>query len=129
MEHAIILFDGICNLCNGAVLFILKWEKQPMSQFCSLQSDEAQQLLKDFQDEIIADSIILIEDKQLYQESTAILKIAARLKWFWIFKYLIFIPAKFRDRIYNFIARNRYHWFGKREKCMIPSEKEKARFL
>ncbi len=129
MQKAIILFDGVCNLCNGAVQFILKWEKHPNYQFGSLQSEAAQKLLKDFPDEKIADSIVLIDDGKLFQKSSAVLKILAHLKWFWIFKYLIFLPTKFRDYVYDFIARNRYRWFGKRSECRIPTEKEKSRFL
>ena len=128
-NRPVILFDGVCNLCNGAVRFILKWEKTPAFSFTALQADAAEKILNNFRNEIIEDSIIYVEDGKLFQKSTAVLKIAAHLRFFWIFKYFRFLPVRFRDRVYDYIAHNRYRWFGRQNQCMIPTPEIKSRFL
>ena len=128
----VILFDGVCNLCNGSVIFILKWEKKPDFQFASIQSEAGQELLescglpKDFNQ-----AVVLIDLGNVYLGSTAALKIGQTLKLPWsVLSYTGFlIPLFVRDWIYKQIALNRYQWFGKREVCMLPTADLKARFL
>ena len=128
-DAPIVLFDGICNLCNASVQFILKYEKKPIFKFGTLQSTKVKELLSSYDTELISDSVLLIQNDKIYQESTAALRIARELKYFWVLYYLIYIPSWLRDPIYRLIVRNRYKWFGKRETCMIPTEELKNRFI
>jgi len=130
-KKSIILFDGICNLCNSSVNFIIKHDTKKQFLFASLQSDAAKELLlqyaiKNFE----VTSILLIEEDKLYDKSTAVLKIAKQLNHGLKFNYVfIIIPKLWRDYIYNFIAKRRYKWFGKRKNCRLPTPKLKDRFL
>src|SRR5688572_7060479 len=131
-QHRIILFDGVCNLCNGSVIFILHNEKKPIFQFASIQSEAGQELLewcglpKDFNQ-----AVMLIDQGNVYFGSTAALKIGQQLRFPWSFlSYTGFVVPRFiRDWVYRQIAINRYQWFGKRDVCMIPTENLRARFL
>ncbi len=131
-RQKIILFDGVCNLCNGSVIFILQREKKPVFQFASIQSEAGKELLdwyglpKDYDQ-----AIVLIDHGRIYLGSTAALRIGQHLRFPWsLLSYAGFIVPKFiRDWVYKQIALNRYQWFGKREVCMVPTEKLKARFL
>lgn len=127
----IILFDGVCNLCNGAVQFVIKHDPEKQFSFASLQSDAGMQLLKDKNlSATDFSSFILIENGELYSKSTAALKVAKRLSGaVKILGIFIVIPAVIRDAVYNFIARNRYKWFGKKDACMIPTPELQSRFL
>jgi len=127
----IIFFDGVCNLCNGAVLFIIKRDKKNTFQFASLQSDFARaQLQKHHIDASALQSIILKSGDRVFTKSTAALRIAKKLSGLWPLLYgLIVVPTFIRDGVYNVIAKNRYRWFGKREVCMVPTPELKARFL
>ncbi|MDJ1483963.1 thiol-disulfide oxidoreductase DCC family protein [Cytophagaceae bacterium YF14B1] len=132
INQEILLFDGVCNLCNGAVQFILDHEK-PNSQltFTSLQSQTGQTLLQKFNLSTQQfDSLVLVVGERFYTESTAALRLARKLKriWSWLY-WLIIIPKPIRDWGYKLIARNRYKWFGQKESCMIPTPELKARFL
>ncbi len=125
-SNHIVFFDGICNLCNRSVAFIMKRDKKKVFKFSSLQSPLAQIMLKDIQ----AYSIVYIEDRKIYQHSTAVLKIAKHLSLpYSLGSVFLYIPQKWRDVVYRIIARNRYKWFGKSEYCAVPSESEKNRFL
>jgi predicted DCC family thiol-disulfide oxidoreductase YuxK len=130
-KEAIILFDGVCNLCNSSVQFVLQHDNKNQFLFASLQSDAAHKLLLQFNyenDEMM--SIILIEDDKIYDKSTAALKIGKKLHPPWNFLYsFIIIPKALRDFIYNIIANNRYRWFGKRETCLLYNGKYKNRFI
>lgn len=128
-ETPIILFDGVCNLCNQTVLFILKYERNQNIKFATLQSDAAKKLLRNFKEEMITDSVILVEKGKLYQQSTAALHIAKKLKYFRFFYILIIIPTCIRDLLYRYIARNRYKWFGIKSQCMVPSSELQKRFI
>ncbi|MET2985280.1 thiol-disulfide oxidoreductase DCC family protein [Aureibaculum conchae] len=130
-NKSIILFDGVCNLCNGAVQFIIKRDKSKHFLFASLQSDAAQDILLHFnQKNSDFDSIILIDKGEIYKKSTAILKITRHLNGFWKYNYaLIIIPKFIRDFFYSIIAQNRYNWFGKKESCILPTKDLKMRFL
>ncbi len=131
VEKPVVLFDGICNLCNGAVQFVINRDKNAKFMFASLQSDFGQQLLEKHQlDKKNFDSFILLENGIIYQKSTAALRIFSRLGGLWVLvKGLFVFPAFFRNFVYDFIARNRYRFFGKKDACMIPTPELKARFL
>ncbi|MGB1018767.1 MAG: thiol-disulfide oxidoreductase DCC family protein [Chitinophagales bacterium] len=126
-----IFFDGVCNLCNSSVQFVLKHEKQTYFSFASLQSEFGQAFLKENELDISNfDSIILFENGKIYTKSTAAIKICKQLKmpYSWI-GFFIILPKFIRDFVYNFIAKNRYVWFGKSEQCAIPTIETKKRFL
>jgi predicted DCC family thiol-disulfide oxidoreductase YuxK len=127
----ILLFDGVCNLCNGLVHFIIKRDKKGIFKFASLQSDAGQQLLERFGllgNEF--ESFVLIQGDQYYLKSTAALKMLQQLGGVWvIFNVFIWIPRFLRDFLYDIMAKTRYRIFGKREECMIPTPQLKARFL
>lgn len=128
---AIIFFDGVCNLCNGAVQFIIARDYRNVFQFASLQSGFAKEKLAPYG--IVPDqhqSIILLRDGKVYQQSSAALRIAKNLSWLWPLLYgFIIIPPFIRDALYRFVANNRYRWFGKRESCWLPDAALKSRFL
>jgi predicted DCC family thiol-disulfide oxidoreductase YuxK len=130
-DHAIILFDGVCNLCNASVNFVLDRDADGYFRFGALQSDEARLLLGQWEyPPDYLDSIVLIEDGQLYRESDAALRIARHLTGAWPLLYhLRWIPRFVRDAAYAWIARNRYRWFGRRDVCRIPTPELKSRFL
>ena len=124
----IILFDGECNVCDASVQFIMKRD-QGVFHFASLQSEVGKELIERFQLQGI-DSVVLIENNRAYIKSTAALRIAKELHQLWRFCYLLIaVPKPIRDTVYNLIAKNRYKWFGKKDICMLPSEKDRARFL
>ena len=128
----IILFDGVCNLCNGAVRFIIKRDRFGKFRFASLQSDAGRALLeRNGVTRWGTDSIVYIPQQgDAFRESSAVLYILKELGRGWqLFFPLIHIPAFLRDGIYRFIARNRYRWFGKKEKCMLPSDTTRSRFI
>jgi predicted DCC family thiol-disulfide oxidoreductase YuxK len=127
----IVLFDGVCNLCNGAVQLIIKYEKNKSMYFASLQSEFAKTLLSENNiDSIDMSTVIFYENHKLYYKSSAALRIAGQLKFpFFLLSAFRIIPSFASDMIYSFIAKNRYRWFGKKESCMIPSPELKARFL
>lgn len=128
----IILFDGVCNLCNGAIQFIIKRDTHNLFLFTPLQSETGKKLLEERRiDPKNMDSIILIEPNVAYYiKSDAALEIVKHLKTPWrlisIFKVL---PIGFRNFVYDFIAKNRYRWFGKEDHCMIPTPELKTKFL
>ena len=127
----VIFFDGVCNLCNGAVQYVIKHDTKKIFRFASLQSDSGQQLLqKNALPQTHFTSFILLENDKVFTKSTAALKVARKLTGVVRLLYgFIIVPAFIRDAVYNFIARNRYKWFGKQESCMIPTPELKNRFL
>ncbi len=131
-DKKIILFDGVCNLCNGAVTFIIEHDKKDVFRFASLQSEIGKKLVAERgMDPEELDSIILIDPGvAYYQKSSAALEISRELSGgYSLLKNFSFIPEAFRDGIYNFIANNRYKWYGKKETCMIPTPELKSKFL
>lgn len=130
-EKSIILFDGVCNLCNSSVNFIIKNDKKEHFLFASLQSDAANEILLQFTSKKIEyKSILLIKDGIIYDKSTAVLLIFMQLSNYYKLIYgFIIVPVFIRNLVYNFIAKHRYYWFGKNESCMIPSTSLKKRFL
>ncbi len=130
-DKPIIFFDGVCNLCNSSVQFILKKDTNHVFLFSSLQSDAAKDILLQYNlENFDLSSIILVENDIIYQKSTAILRIAKRLSGISKYAYVFIIVPKFiRDGVYSLIAKNRYKWFGKRDSCMLPTAALKLRFL
>lgn len=127
----ILLFDGVCNLCNASVQFLIKHDPKALLKFAALQSESGQALLKKYGlNTTDFDSFILIENNLVYSKSTAILRLVKQLGGF--FKglyYLIYIPRSIRDFIYDLIAKSRYSIFGKRNRCMVPNPEIMDRFL
>ena len=131
LPNHIIFFDGVCNLCNSSVNFIIRYDKRNIFHFASLQWDVARELLSenypegdDFQ------TILYYENGKIYEKSTAVLRIARKLGYPWKAAYgFIIVPKFIREAIYLLISRNRYKWFGRRDRCMIPSPELKNKFL
>lgn len=130
-NNRIILFDGVCNLCNASVQFIISRDPKAVFKFTSLQSELGQALLKkhNISSENLY-SVIVIQDNHVYDRSRAALEIAKQLNGLWpLFYSLIVIPPFIRNFIYDWISKNRYRWFGVRQECMMPTPEMKARFL
>ncbi|MCM3006458.1 thiol-disulfide oxidoreductase DCC family protein [Priestia koreensis] len=127
----LVLFDGVCNFCNGSINFIIKHDQKGIFQFAPLQSEAGERTLKSFSiPDHYLDSLVYIENNRCYVKSTAALKIARRLDGGWkLFYAAIIVPRPIRDYIYSIIAKNRYKWFGKRDACMIPTPDVRKRFL
>lgn len=128
-DHAVILFDGVCNLCNGAVRFVINRDKKDYFRFAPIQSEVAKELtgIENIKE---SSTIILVEDGKIYHRSAAALRICKNLSGGWRLLYgLIILPKFIRDAVYNFIAKNRFKWFGKKDECMIPTVENKAKFL
>ena len=131
MQKGIVLFDGVCNLCNRWVNILLKYDKKEQLQFASLQGNTAKELLPRYGlDPEVLNSIVFLTDKGCFQESTAVLEICKSMGFPWNLLYIFkLLPSFIRDNIYRMVARNRYRWFGKKETCRIPTEAERRRFL
>jgi predicted DCC family thiol-disulfide oxidoreductase YuxK len=127
----VLLFDGVCNLCNGTVQFILKRDTKKRFKFASLQSEKGQALLKEMGlPTENFDSVVYIRAGKVLQKSSAGLYILRDLGGIWAaFFPLIIFPRFIRDAVYNLLARNRYRWFGRQESCMMPTPELKERFL
>lgn len=130
-KSPLVLFDGVCNLCNSSVQFVIRNDKKKQFHFASLQGETGQYLLRKFELPTAGfNSFILIADGRLYKESGAVLMLLKLLGGFWQLLYVfVVIPPFIRNGLYHFIASNRYRWFGKSESCMLPSPELKARFL
>jgi predicted DCC family thiol-disulfide oxidoreductase YuxK len=130
-RKSIILFDGVCNLCNGFVNFVIRHDRQDRFLFGSLQSSSAKDLLNSFtyvRNDL--STVLLLEDQQLYSESTAVLKIFKKMNGPWPLLYgAIILPKPLRDFFYRLVARNRYKLFGRKDACMIPTPALTAKFL
>lgn len=130
-DRAILLFDGVCNLCNGFVQFVLRRDHAGRVAFASLQSPLGQRVLSELAlpTEQLG-TVLFIEDGKVYERSDVALQLAPYLGTGWglmrVFKKL---PVGLRDGIYNWVARNRYRWFGKEEACMLPRPEWQGRFL
>lgn len=127
----LVLFDGVCNLCNQAVDFIIRKDKNDDFKVGALQDPMVKDILKTYSiNENYLDSLVLIEGDHIFYKSEAALKIARKLGRGWqIFYICILLPVSVRDRIYDWIGKNRYKWFGKKETCRLPSPEEKAKFI
>ena len=131
MNYPIILFDGVCNLCNSSVNFIIRKDKHEYFRFMPLQSDTAKKVLKNYDlSETDLNTVILVTEDEVFTKSAVAFEILKHLqtplKFLLIFKKT---PKFLLDKIYDFISKNRYTWFGKREVCMIPTDNIKKRFI
>lgn len=128
----IILFDGVCNLCNEVIQFVIKRDKKDVFRYAALQSELGEQLTKERGiDTSKVDSFVLIEPGVAYfVKSDAALEIAKDFGGMWkLFQLFQWIPTSFRNVVYDFVARNRYKWFGRKDQCMIPTPELQAKFL
>ncbi len=128
---SVILFDGVCNLCNGFVQFVIARDPTGRFRFAALQSDAARRLLgrRDTPQEW-PDSIVLVEDGGVFTRSTAALRVARGLRFPWPLAYaFVGVPRALRDWVYEIVARNRYRWFGRRDACMLQTPELRARFI
>ncbi|UOQ46946.1 thiol-disulfide oxidoreductase DCC family protein [Gracilibacillus caseinilyticus] len=126
----IILFDGVCNFCSSSVQFIIQRDPDRKLHFASLQSEVGQELVQKYHVPEDIDSLILIDNDQVYTKSTAALNIAKQLSGVYRFaRIFLIIPKPIRDFLYQIIAKNRYKWFGKKEACMIPKPEDRQRFI
>jgi predicted DCC family thiol-disulfide oxidoreductase YuxK len=131
-DHPIVLFDGVCNLCESTVRFIIRRDRHAEFRFAVLQSNVAQKLMSDYRyTEGELNSVLLVADNVLYRKSSAGLQIAKRLDGAWPLLYYLFfwVPRFITDPIYDFIGNRRYDWFGKKEECWIPTDDLRRRFL
>jgi predicted DCC family thiol-disulfide oxidoreductase YuxK len=128
---ATILFDGVCNLCNGFVQFVIARDPSARFRFAALGSAAAASLLRDAGvSGPLPDSMALVDDGHVYVRSDAALQVARRLRFPWPLAYgLVIVPRVIRDRVYDFVAAHRYRWFGRRETCMVPTPDLVQRFL
>ena len=128
-KHPIILFDGVCNLCINSVQFVIERDKKRQFRFASLQSN----IGKKYQEKAgLSDlgTVLLVENGNIYQKSSAALRIARRLDGLWALLFIfIIIPPFIRNAVYDYIARNRYRWFGKQDSCWLPTPDLKVLFL
>ncbi|UOQ52644.1 thiol-disulfide oxidoreductase DCC family protein [Hymenobacter cellulosivorans] len=130
---ATILFDGVCNLCNGFVQFVIQRDAPGHFRFASLQSAAGQALLAEHGLRLGPagpETVMLVERGRIFTHSTAVLRIARQLGGPWALLYaFIVVPKPLRDAAYRFVARHRYQWFGQREACMLPTPELRQRFL
>ena len=130
-DYVIVLFDGVCNLCNGAVQFLIRQDKQRVFRYASLQSEFAINLLTKLEENNLSlESVLVYDDGKLFKRSDAAIYLASKLGC--IFKAVVIfkiLPRFLRDGVYDLIARNRYRLFGKRSECMIPEAHQKDLFL
>jgi len=130
-EHPVILFDGICNLCNNSVQYVIKHDPEHIFRFASLQSEYGKTVLANFN--LPADnfnSFILLKNGKIYTKSTAALMVAKDLSGIaWLLYAFIIIPPFIRNLVYAIIAKNRYKWFGKQETCWLPTAELKTLFI
>ena len=127
----VVLFDGVCNLCNGAVNWLIDHDPKNVLKFASLQSNYGQQIVAKhkLQGEYL-NTILLVEDDKVYERSTAVLRALKHIGgWPALLYAFMIVPWFIRNAVYNFVARNRYKWFGKMDACRIPTPELKAKFL
>lgn len=131
VNNNIVLFDGVCNLCNSTIDLLLKLDKKKVFYFCSLQSTRGEELIKklNYQSEPLS-SIIFVKNFKIYDRSSAILKILQTLGFPWnLFSIFFLVPKPIRDFFYRLVSTNRYRLFGKKDTCRLPTEEEKSRFI
>lgn len=131
VEHPVVLFDGVCNLCTGSVQFLIERDPEGVLMFAPLQSDVAEHLLADRAvDPTDLETIVLIEDEATYVKSAAVLRLAYHIggiyRPLWALRV---VPARLRDAVYDLVAGRRYDWFGRTDRCMRPDPDVASRFL
>ncbi|MDF1696569.1 MAG: DCC1-like thiol-disulfide oxidoreductase family protein [Saprospiraceae bacterium] len=127
-DNPIIAFDGVCNLCNGFIQWLIKRDKKKQFRYTTLQSDAGETLSHSI--EVDGDSVLLFHKEKMYALSDVGLKCMRILGGVWTpLSWLIYLPKALRDMVYKFIAKNRYNWFGKADACMVPDASIRALFL
>ena len=134
VKRPVILFDGVCNLCNSTVQWVIERDKEGRFDFATLQSDaacrELEKIMGEEEIEALPDSIVLLDSDGVHVRSAAALRIMRGLgSRFALLRLAVVLPRPIRDAVYNLIARNRYRWFGRRDTCMTPTPDRAARFL
>jgi predicted DCC family thiol-disulfide oxidoreductase YuxK len=132
-QPPLVLFDGVCNLCNGAVRFLIDRDPDASLRFASLQSEAGRAALHvhgGVVNDGDPDTMVLIEDGHMYERSTAALRIARHLRrpYKWLYAFVL-VPRVWRDVVYGWVARHRYRWFGRTDVCRVPTPELRARFL
>lgn len=129
--ESVIFFDGVCNLCNNAVDFIVRRDRRRSFRYGSLQSPQAQYILARHRFDVQnMDTMVLLKNNRLYFRSDAILEICRDLPWPWNWAVALkIVPRAVRDMVYRWISRNRYGWFGQRDTCRVPTPEERSLFL
>lgn len=130
-KHPVLLFDGVCILCNNAVKFIIRHDKKNQFLFASIQSDAAKKLLlqHNYKNNNM-DSVLLLDQGKVFEKSQAVLAICSYLGFPWnLFSPFRLLPEKWLNSLYDFVARNRYRWFGKKEVCTLELSEHKNRFI
>lgn len=131
-ERPVLYFDGVCNLCNRSVQFVIRHDRKKRFLFAALQSPAGQQIQEKIKEERgkVPDSLVLSWKGKIYTESDAALHAARLLGGFTgLLAVFLVLPRFIRDPLYRFIARNRYRWFGRKDACMVPTPELKSRFL
>jgi predicted DCC family thiol-disulfide oxidoreductase YuxK len=131
-EHPIVLFDGVCSLCEGVVRFSITRDPDARLRFTPLQSELGRMLLQHYGFDLGSiDAVVLVDADGAHDRSTAVLRLAGHLRapWRWLGRPLLWIPRRLRDVVYDFVARHRFHWFGRRDACLVPTPELRARFL
>ena len=125
----ILLFDGLCNLCSGAVQFLIRIDKKAIIHFAPLESGFAKMRIANGV-VIKTDSVVYVKGKKMYQKSRAIIEVLNDIGGIWkIVNVMLVFPQGLTDRLYDFIAIRRYRWFGKKDRCMVPGPDSAKRFL
>tara|TARA_B110000003_G_scaffold103872_1_gene106034 strand:+ start:738 stop:1121 length:384 start_codon:yes stop_codon:yes gene_type:complete len=125
----IVFFDGVCNLCQGSVRYLIKHDKKGVLKFASLQGNYAKDFVNETEIQSMQ-SVLFFDGKMLYKKSTAVLKLSRLLGgWHQLLLLGYILPRFVRDWLYNIVAKNRYRWFGKKDQCMLPSKGFENRFL
>jgi predicted DCC family thiol-disulfide oxidoreductase YuxK len=130
-DHPVLLFDGVCNLCNGSVQFVVDHDPEGTFRFAPLQSETAEDLLAEVGfDDYDFGTVVLVADDEYYTKSEAALRVARELEspwsWLWLCR---FVPGFVRDRVYDLVAEYRYAVFGRKDQCMVPTPELRERFL
>jgi predicted DCC family thiol-disulfide oxidoreductase YuxK len=129
-DDPVLLFDGVCNLCNGVVQFVVRRDAADRIRFAPLQSPAGQELLARHDLPDALDSVVLVEGDRAYIKSAAAIRVAELLGWpYRAAAVTRLLPRRLRDAAYEFVATNRYDWFGRKEQCMVPSDDVSDRFL
>ncbi len=130
-EPIVLLIDGHCNMCQGLAKFVVGRDKRAVFRFASLQSELGRRLLKEGgMPEDALETFVMVDNGKYYTKSTAALRIGRKLGWPWSVAYpAIVVPRFVRDRVYRFVARRRYRWFGRSESCLLPTPEMRSRFL
>lgn len=130
-DHPVLIFDGVCNLCEWLVIFVVKRDQRARIKFVTAQSEVGQQLQRQNDIDVVSDTtMVLLKNSQVYTRSDAAIEIARDLDGLWkLLSLLAVIPKPLRDSLYGWIGKNRYRWFGIKKRCLLPNKDLKSRFL